>query len=59
MTLSGLRMKRCPVDKLVQFWLQLWLFVVGLSVATLEVLGYDTVLLWSDILPTLRAGLGL
>ena len=47
------------MDKLVQFWLQLWLFVVGLSVATLEVLGYDTVLLWSDILPTLRAGLGL
>ena len=47
------------MDKLTQLWLQMWIFAVGLSIATMEFLGYPTLMLWSDILPTLRAGLGM
>ena len=47
------------MENLFNLWAQLALVTSSLIIATLEFLGYDTIPLWSELLPQLRAGLGL
>ena len=47
------------MDLLVRLWGQLLLVMMGLAIATFDLMGIPTQELWLEILPTYRAMFGL